>query len=340
MIIKAPTRRLPLMILVAAGAAVLSVAPATAEPSKTAAPKPSQTKSGELPADAQMGWRNREAGKLAGADAGVHAAAPTGVLGLDVSSYQGKENWPRWVTRGKSFVYVKATQGTSYRNPYFSSQYTESYYAGMVHGAYHYANPAGSGDVTIATSLDRVGRSMTTCSARVEQDGKLIAIALAAFSAPREGIEFCDLVMPQVPGPQHYAARPIPPESPAIAHRWETRWAIGHPPVPGAPRGARAVAGGWIRLPEGREVDAAVAAALTDAWIPPTFSRVEEPVFVPTVDLTIHFRDEPPPAYDWCFVRFVSRHGSGGFIEEDGEIWSRDGRLLAQSRQLALAVPM
>ena len=143
MIIKAPTRRLPLMILVAAGAAVLSVAPATAEPSKTAAPKPSQTKTGELPADAQMGWRNREAGKLAGADAGVHASAPTGVLGLDVSSYQGNENWPRWVTRGKSFVYVKATQGTSYRNPYFSSQYTDSYYAGMVHGAYHYANPAG-----------------------------------------------------------------------------------------------------------------------------------------------------------------------------------------------------
>ena len=27
-------------------------------------------------------------------------------------------------------------------------------------------------------------------------------------------------------------------EAPAIARRWETRWAIGHPPVPGAPRGA------------------------------------------------------------------------------------------------------
>ena len=145
MIIKAPTRRLPLMILVAAGAAVLSVVPATAEPSKTAAAaKPSQAspKAGKLPADAQMGWRNRDDGKLAGADAGVRAYAPTGVLGLDVSSYQGNVNWTRWVARGKSFAYVKATQGTSYRNPYFSSQYTDSYYAGMVRGAYHYANPS------------------------------------------------------------------------------------------------------------------------------------------------------------------------------------------------------
>ena len=145
MIIKAPTRRLPLMILVAAGAAVLSVVPAIAEPSKTgAAAKPSQAlPKTELPADAQMGWRNRDTGMPAGADGGVGAFAPTGVLGLDVSSHQGNVNWTRWVARGKSFAYIKATQGTSYRNPYFSSQYTDSYYAGMVRGAYHYANPSG-----------------------------------------------------------------------------------------------------------------------------------------------------------------------------------------------------
>jgi acyl-CoA thioesterase len=62
-------------------------------------------------------------------------------------------------------------------------------------------------------------------------------------------------------------------------------------------------------------------------------------VQVPTVDLTIHFRDEPAPVHDWCLARFVSRHASHGFVEEDGEIWSRDGRLLAQSRQLALMSP-
>jgi acyl-CoA thioesterase len=57
---------------------------------------------------------------------------------------------------------------------------------------------------------------------------------------------------------------------------------------------------------------------------------------VRTVDRTIHFRGEPAHVHEWCLTRFVSRHASHGFVEEDGEIWSRDGRLLAQSRQLAL----
>ena len=61
---------------------------------------------------------------------------------------------------------------------------------------------------------------------------------------------------------------------------------------------------------------------------------------VPTVDLTVHFRaplplpDSPPDA--WVLAVFRSRLARDGFVEEDGEIWSRDGTLIAQSRQLAL----
>jgi acyl-CoA thioesterase len=59
----------------------------------------------------------------------------------------------------------------------------------------------------------------------------------------------------------------------------------------------------------------------------------------PTVDLTVHFRapataaaiaDEPVLAV------FRSSTSAGGLFEEDGELWSRDGVLLAHSRQLAL----
>jgi acyl-CoA thioesterase len=207
----------------------------------------------------------------------------------------------------------------------------------------HYLSPAGAGDVEIATQRERTGRSMTSCSARVTQNGRLVALALSAFSTPRPGIEFCDSVMPQVPGPNHYVPREVPDDAPAIARRWETRWAIGHPPIPGAPRGARAIAGGWIRLPEHRVVDALVAAAITDGWVPPTFSRVEEPVVVPTVDLTIHFRNELPhpglAADQFVLASFRTTVATGGFLEEDGEVWAPDGTLLAQSRQLATVLP-
>jgi hypothetical protein len=43
-------------------------------------------------------------------------------------------------------------------------------------------------------------------------------------------------------------------------------------------------------------------------------------------------RDDP------VLGRFESRHSAEGFFEEDGELWSPDGVLIAQCRQLALAI--
>jgi hypothetical protein len=56
--------------------------------------------------------------------------------------------------------------------------------------------------------------------------------------------------------------------------------------------------------------------------------------------LTIHFRASLPLAgadpSDYCIAVFSSVVAREGFVEEDGEIWSANGVLLAQSRQLAL----
>jgi acyl-CoA thioesterase len=57
---------------------------------------------------------------------------------------------------------------------------------------------------------------------------------------------------------------------------------------------------------------------------------------VPTVDLTVHIRAALPLPGDFVLAVFRTREVSGGFLEEDGEIWSRDGRLLAHSRQLGV----
>lgn len=207
----------------------------------------------------------------------------------------------------------------------------------------HYATAPAEGSVDITTTLERVGRSLTTATARMEQDGRLVALAIAAFSRPRPSVEFCDVVMPQVPPPEHFVHRPAPPGAPPISTRYETRWAIGAPPAFEGPVTSRAVAGGWIRLPEHRPVDALLAAAITDGWLPPMFGRVRAPVAVPTVDLTIHFRarlPHPGLAPDaFVLASFRSTVAADGFLEEDGEVWAPDGTLLAQSRQLAVIVP-
>jgi hypothetical protein len=48
--------------------------------------------------------------------------------------------------------------------------------------------------------------------------------------------------------------------------------------------------------------------------------------------LTCHYLRPP----DMGELRVRSSTSAGGLFEEDGELWSRDGVLLAQSRQLAL----
>lgn len=63
------------------------------------------------------------------------------VAGMDVASYQGNVDWASWWGQGKRFVWTKATEGTTYTNPYFAQQYNGSYNVGMIRGAYHFATP-------------------------------------------------------------------------------------------------------------------------------------------------------------------------------------------------------
>ncbi len=73
---------------------------------------------------------------------GAAPASASGVVyGFDVSHYQGSINWSAQYSAGARFVYMKATEGTTYTDPDFSANYTGSYNAGFIRGAYHFARP-------------------------------------------------------------------------------------------------------------------------------------------------------------------------------------------------------
>ncbi|WP_460567434.1 GH25 family lysozyme [Humibacter soli] len=71
------------------------------------------------------------------------AAAPAGVQGLDVSGWQSltRANWTTIWNNGARFAYIKATESTDYTSGEFSEQYNDSYAAGLIRGAYHFATP-------------------------------------------------------------------------------------------------------------------------------------------------------------------------------------------------------
>jgi acyl-CoA thioesterase len=205
----------------------------------------------------------------------------------------------------------------------------------------HYTRPPVEGPARIETRLERRGRSLSTLTARMLQDGRLQALAVAAFSKPFDAAGYADRPMPEVPPPER--CRGIDPRIP-IHDRYEYGWAIGEPPFsrPEA-HPPQSLCGGWIRLREPRPLDAPLVAAYSDAFPPAIFSRVGPEGMegftgaVPTVDLTIHFRALPDsPAHAWTLAVFRSGFAREGFLEEDGEIWSADGTLVAQSRQLAI----
>jgi len=208
----------------------------------------------------------------------------------------------------------------------------------------HYARAPEPGPVTIETTLERVGRSLSTLSARMEQDGRLMALVLSAFSMPWSGPEISDIEMPQVPGPD--AARE--PGS-LIKHGAPpfTRHIVLQPRIGGMPFADSEQPmelGGWLGLAEPRVLDPLALAFFSDALIPAPFMRTSAPNPAPTVDLTVHFRTALPrsPAPDPNELVLARIRGGlihEGFFEEDGMFWASDGTLLAQSRQLAILLP-
>ncbi|HEX3433274.1 MAG TPA: thioesterase family protein [Solirubrobacteraceae bacterium] len=209
----------------------------------------------------------------------------------------------------------------------------------------HYARAPQAGPVSIAVAIEREGRSLSTLTARMEQDGALVALALAAFSVPWSAPLIAELPLPEIE-PQDAERKtgiPLFAGAPPFTRHLIVQPRIGAVPFQGSD--APMELGSWLGLAEERPIDALSLAFFSDALFSPPFIRLREPSTTPTIDLTIHFRTpmprsaEPDPA-ELCFARFRSGLIQEGFFEEDGVIWAADGTVLAQSRQLGIVLAL
>ena len=207
----------------------------------------------------------------------------------------------------------------------------------------HFVAPPVEGPVDVVPVIERSGRSITYASARVVQNGQTMATSVAAFAKPWESdISYDQAPAPIVPPPDECMEMPAAgPLLPTFLQNFDMAWGIGPIPYSG---GQETTIGGWLRLKEVGAIDAPAVACMLDAWAPAVLPRATTPVVAPTVDITMHFRRSlPHPGAgpeDHFLFRMTSRLAHDGYFEEDGELWAPDGLLVAQVRQMAIALPI
>jgi acyl-CoA thioesterase len=205
----------------------------------------------------------------------------------------------------------------------------------------HYLRPPTPGPVRVKATVERAGRTTSTLTARLLQGGRQCIVAIAAFGVDVPAPAAYATAAPAVAAPEEITPVDNTGSGLSIVSRFEARPAVGEGMFAGA---REAITGGWLRFAEPRPTDAIALAMYADAWWPSPWVCLREPVAAPTIDLTVHFRAPRAatalPAGEPVLAVFRSTTAAGGFFEEDGGLWTRDGVLLAQSRQLALlAVP-
>jgi acyl-CoA thioesterase len=201
----------------------------------------------------------------------------------------------------------------------------------------HYLRPPAAGPVRIDVTVERAGRATSTLTARLAQGDRSCVLGVAAFGVDVGAPAAYATPPPDVPAPDDVAPADNSGSGLSIVGRFEVRPALGAPMFAGA---EEAVTGGWLRFADARATDAVALAMFADAWWPSPWVRLREPVPAPTLDLTVHFRAPRAAAAlapgEPVLAAFRSTTAADGFFEEDGALWTRDGVLLAQSRQLAL----
>lgn len=205
----------------------------------------------------------------------------------------------------------------------------------------HYLRPGAPGPASVTASVIKTGRRFATVSATLaDSEERPILQVLGAFSdlgdASLDGadIERVDATPPDLPPPDDCVRiEGTDTFPPPVMSRIDLRLHPDDALFTTGPSGHPLVRG-WFRLLNDEPIDTIALLLAADAFPPTAFNAKLPVAWVPTVELTAHIRARPVPG--WLRCEFTTRFVTGGFLEEDGVVWDDSGRLVAQSRQLAL----
>jgi acyl-coenzyme A thioesterase PaaI-like protein len=207
----------------------------------------------------------------------------------------------------------------------------------------HYLRGAAAGPVTFDVTVEHSGRRLATVAYRMRQADTTCIVGLASFAPPGDAYEFHEPDPPPAYPPVSELARsldvPYVPRS--FLELLDLRLAP-EPPLFSAHDRARV--GGWVRLQQRRRPDVSLLLVLCDVF-PRALMATQDasPAIAPpttSLHMIIHETDVAARVgdTDHLIAALTTRRVHDGFFDEDSSIWSPDGVLLAQGRQLAINI--
>lgn len=199
-----------------------------------------------------------------------------------------------------------------------------------------FCRAAQAGEIEVKACLEREGRYISHLSARLLQDGEVVATALAVYSRDRDDeLAIDDPKPPVLPSPEELGPSVFHPAMPAFLRHFDTRFVPGTAPYS---QGKEAETRGWLRFAEKTPLDGAAVAALLDVWPPAVLTLMAPPRSSASVDLRYDILPSLPLADvaqdDFLAFRCRILHWRAGHGIDEGEVWTRDGRPIARIRQL------
>lgn len=224
----------------------------------------------------------------------------------------------------------------------------------------HYYRPPAHGEFEILVETMRTGKRMSFARATMTQGGNPFISALAVYSARGlPNMITYQPTPPQAPPPPARDAELVAPEdyrrnggkwlryderAPRFLQQMLGAPQFGDPPFMGPeevpPEGTQN--GGWVTPTQPRRVDAAFLAFCGDLYWPSSFQPLRVPAMAPTLDFTVHFREELPAEGlpdEPVLIHNTTTAALECAADSDSRLYARDGRLLAQARQLQMLAP-
>lgn len=227
----------------------------------------------------------------------------------------------------------------------------------------HFLRPPENGDVEISVTPVRTGRRFVNTSAELSQGGRPCVVVQLTHA--KRGLVQAGRWQPRPPAtsePPTRAADTLPdhryfadPDGhwlamnelmPRFFRQMKVAPRFGHIPFSAPtvdPRGDGTENGGWLMPSFSRAVDPLWLAVCCDAFWPSAMQALDTPLMSPTLDLTIHLRAELPP--EGLPDQPLLAHNRtvallDGLGDTETRVFSADGDLLAQARQLQFVAPL